>query len=63
VIETRTIFIGRVLETILRDDLAASGHIDFKKVNSILYGLNNKYYSVGKEIGIGYFEGKKLEDV
>lgn len=58
-IETRMIFVARVLNTIVRDDLIVSGQIDFKQLNTITYGLNNHYYSIGEIIGTGYQEGKK----
>jgi flavin reductase (DIM6/NTAB) family NADH-FMN oxidoreductase RutF len=59
-IETRVVFVARVLETILRDDLAVSGSIDFDRIKTISYGLNNKYYGIGDVIGTGYSEGKRL---
>ncbi|HOO32464.1 MAG TPA: flavin reductase family protein [Thermotogota bacterium] len=59
-VETRVIFVARVLETIVRDDLIEGEKINFEGINTILYGLNNQYYGPGEVIGTGYHEGKKI---
>jgi len=33
---------------------------DLTKLDPILYGLDNHYYSIGSQIGIGYQKAKKF---
>lgn len=58
-IKKRVIYVSRVKKTIVRDDLFTEGKLSLNEVKSIMYGLDNNYYSVGKTIGKGYEEGKK----
>lgn len=58
-VEQRIIFVAKVLETLIREDLILEEKIQWEQVKTISYGLNNCYYSSGIPIGIGYQEGKK----
>ena len=33
------------------------------KLDPIIYALDNRYYNIGKPIGIGYKESKELEEL
>ncbi len=59
-VEKRVIIICDVLKTIVEKHLVKEGTIDLKDVKSLLYGLDNNYYSCGKVVGEGYCEYKKI---
>lgn len=59
-IKQRVILVCDVLHTFVEDKLVQKNKIDLSTVSSILYGLDNQYYEIGKPIGEGYSEGKKL---
>ncbi len=63
-IEHRHIFVGEVLKTYIDEkyikyDDGAKKIVNMDKLNPLIYGLDNKYYTIGKQIGTGYKEGKK----
>ncbi|MBN2878233.1 MAG: flavin reductase family protein [Clostridia bacterium] len=64
-IKHRHIFIGEVLGTYIEDRYMikedGKEHVaPLDELNPLLYGLDNKYYSIGNQIGTGYKEGKKI---
>jgi flavin reductase (DIM6/NTAB) family NADH-FMN oxidoreductase RutF len=64
IIKNRHIFIAEVLETFIDDNYTEKigGKVkiaDMKKLNPLIYSLDNKYYTIGEAIGEGYKEGKK----
>lgn len=54
-IAQRVIYVARVIENLLREDVDAK---DFSNLRTILYGLDNQYCTSGPVIGRGYHEGK-----
>lgn len=65
-IEHRQMFIGKVVQTHVSDEflIEVDGRKsirDLTALDPILYALDNRYYSIGKVIGIGYQEAKKRE--
>lgn len=65
-IEHRHIFVGEVLGTFIDENYIITENKSKKVANMemlkpLIYGLDNKYYSIGKQIGTGYFEGKDLD--
>jgi flavin reductase (DIM6/NTAB) family NADH-FMN oxidoreductase RutF len=61
----RQVFIGDVVQTYVNKDLIIESKGrkqigDMTKLDPIIYALDNRYYSIGKPIGIGYQESKKL---
>jgi len=63
-IKHRHIFIGEVLGTYIEERYirkeGGKEHIaPLDELNPLLYGLDNKYYSIGSDIGTGYKEGRK----
>lgn len=64
-IQHRQIFVAEVVCTYVEetfvDEQNGNKHIaDLTVLDPILYALDNRYYSVGRPIGVGYTEGKKL---
>ncbi len=62
-IKNRHIFIAEVMETfideIYTEKVGSKTKIaDMKKLNPLIYSLDNYYYSIGEIIGEGYKEGK-----
>lgn len=63
----RQIFIGDVVQAYVNKDLIIESNgrkqiSDMTKLDPIIYALDNRYYNIGKPIGIGYKESKKLEE-
>jgi flavin reductase (DIM6/NTAB) family NADH-FMN oxidoreductase RutF len=57
----RVIFVCEIYKTMLEESLLKEGHLDLSCINTIMYGLDNKYYSNPTAIGEGYCEGKKIK--
>jgi len=55
-IENRVIVICDVIKTFIRNDLVMDRKYDFSQINTLCYGLDNKYYADSKPCGIGYEE-------
>jgi flavin reductase (DIM6/NTAB) family NADH-FMN oxidoreductase RutF len=53
-IEHRVIYVARVINQSIRDDL------ELDELRTISYGLDNNYYSIGIPIAKGYDIGKKV---
>lgn len=53
-IQKRVIYIGEILSQIVRSDVDVR---NLGNLETILYGLDNKYYIPGDTIGTGYSEG------
>lgn len=65
-IQHRQVFVGQVTQTHVEDVLVSeeNGKIKIEgleKLDPVLYALDNRYYQVGKSIGIGYQEAGKLK--
>ena len=66
-IEHRQIFIGRVEESYVSKDFVDKSEenqkiVNMAKLDPIIYALDNRYYKIGKIIGIGYQESKKFKE-
>ncbi len=59
-IKQRVIFICEVTKTLVDESLIVDAKLELKSIKPILYGLDNNYYTIGKKIGVGYQEGKKI---
>lgn len=64
-IQHRQIFIGDVVQSYVNEDFVVEREgrpriVDMKKLDPIIYALDNRYYNIGKLIGIGYQESKKF---
>ena len=64
-IEHRQVFVGEVIATHIDSSLLLHegervSLPSLTAVNPILYTLNNQYYQVGANIGVGYHEGQSL---
>jgi flavin reductase (DIM6/NTAB) family NADH-FMN oxidoreductase RutF len=64
-IEQRQIFVGKVAGTYVREDLVSTAEenttlAEMTRMDPIIYGLDNLYYSIGAPIGTGYQEGQPL---
>ena len=55
-VEKRVIYIVEVNEMILKSGVSLQ---NLESLRTILYGLNNRYYACGEEMGEGYFTAKK----
>ena len=64
-IQHRQVFVGEVVQTFVSEEFISEVNgqksiSGLKQLNPILYALDNQYYSIGKKIGTGYQEGKKV---
>jgi len=65
-IQHRQIFIGDVVQSYVSEDFIikngeAQKIADMKKLDPIIYALDNRYYKIGEIIGTGYQESKKFK--
>ena len=65
-IQHRQIFIGDVVQSYVSEDfIMKNGEdqkiADMKKLDPIIYALDNRYYKIGEIIGTGYQESKKFK--
>ena len=64
-IQHRQIFVGSIVESYVSKDFVDKSEetqniVDMKKLDPIIYALDNHYYKVGKIIGTGYKESEKF---
>jgi flavin reductase (DIM6/NTAB) family NADH-FMN oxidoreductase RutF len=65
-IQHRQIFVGQVVQVHVDEKFVVEkngrqGIADMMQLDPIMYALDNRYYSVGQVIGVGYQEGKELK--
>lgn len=65
-IQHRQIFIADVIQTYVNEEFVVEKDgrkfvADVQQLDPIIYALDNKYYKIGEQIGIGYQECKKLQ--
>ncbi len=58
-VEQRVIYVVQVLQQIIRQDVDLA---NLSGLQTILYGLDNRYYSIGSSIGQGYREGNQYKN-
>ena len=66
-IQHRQVFIGEVVQTHIDDEYLTGKEeqmvlADLKKLDPIIYALDNNYYKIGEIIGMGYKEGLKINN-
>lgn len=54
------VFIAEVEETYVAQDCLTEGKPDTKKINPLIYAMDNQYWEIGNVVGKGFFEGKEL---
>lgn len=54
------VFIAEIVETYVNQDLLTDGFLDTKKLNPLIYCMDNKYWGIGKCIGNAFNIGKNL---
>ena len=59
-IEQRVIIIARVKDTFIDEQLLINDNLNLEEVKPVVYGLDNKYYALGKVIETGYNAYKKV---
>lgn len=65
-IKHRQVFVGEVMqshvsEEYIIDDKGRKRIADLAKLDPVIYALDNRYYKIGEQVGIGYSESKKLK--
>jgi flavin reductase (DIM6/NTAB) family NADH-FMN oxidoreductase RutF len=66
-IEHRQIFVARVLQAYINAEYVTQDGerqrvADLTRLAPIVYALDNRYYSIGEPIGVGYREGKVFQN-
>jgi flavin reductase (DIM6/NTAB) family NADH-FMN oxidoreductase RutF len=66
-IEHRHIFVGQVVQAHIDETFVGErdgGRViaDMTQLDPIIYALDNRYYRIGEPIGLGYNEGKALQN-
>ncbi|MFX0207841.1 MAG: flavin reductase family protein [Candidatus Hodarchaeota archaeon] len=65
-IQHRQVFVGEVIQTYVNEEFVAESEgrkriADMRKLDPIIYALDNRYYKIGEPIGVGYQESKKFQ--
>ena len=65
-IKHRQVFVGEVVQAYVNEEFVIEKEgrkviVDMRKLDPIIYALDNRYYKIGEPIGIGYQESKKLK--
>ncbi|MCW3981217.1 MAG: flavin reductase family protein [Candidatus Bathyarchaeota archaeon] len=65
-IEHRQVFVGEVAQAYVNEEFVIyrqkrPGIADMRRLDPIIYALDNRYYRIGEPIGVGYEESKKLQ--
>lgn len=65
-IKHRQVFVGEVEQAYVTEEFVIHckerpGIADMIRLDPIIYALDNRYYKIGKSIGVGYDESKKLQ--
>jgi len=65
-IKHRQIFVGEVVQAHVNEEFVVEregrqGIGDMTQLDPIIYALDNRYYSIGKPIGVGYKESKSFQ--
>ncbi|MBN2540607.1 MAG: flavin reductase family protein [Bacilli bacterium] len=59
-VKQRIILVCEVTHTYIDSKFLQDKSLNLTTIEPILYGLDNRYYTIGEAIGQGYLEGKKL---
>jgi flavin reductase (DIM6/NTAB) family NADH-FMN oxidoreductase RutF len=54
------VFIGEIIETFVWKECLSNGFPDTKKINPLIYCMDNQYWDIGKVVGKGFSDGKCL---
>jgi flavin reductase (DIM6/NTAB) family NADH-FMN oxidoreductase RutF len=65
-IQHRHVFVGQVVQTCVDEEFVTERDgrrviADLTRLDPIIYALDNRYYRIGKPIGVGYREGKNWD--
>jgi flavin reductase (DIM6/NTAB) family NADH-FMN oxidoreductase RutF len=66
-IKHRQVFIADVIQTYVNEEFVIDNEgrqriADITKLDPIIYALDNRYYKIGHQIGVGYQESLDLQD-
>lgn len=53
------VFIGAVVETYVDQDCFCGDWLDTKKIDPLIYCMDNRYWGIGSEVGRGFEDGKQ----
>jgi len=56
------VFIAEVIATLVREDCTTGGYADTRKVNPLIYCMDNLYWNIGDTIGKGFNVGKSYQE-
>jgi flavin reductase (DIM6/NTAB) family NADH-FMN oxidoreductase RutF len=56
------VFIGKVVETYISQQCCTDGRPDTKKINPLVYCMDNRYWVLGSMVGQGFRDGKKYKN-
>ena len=55
------VFIGEIIETYVNEDLLTDGFPDTKKINPLIYSMDNNYWEIGDFVGNAFNIGKNIK--
>ena len=55
------VFICEIIETYVNQDLLTNGFPDTKKINPLIYSMDNNYWKIGDFVGNAFNIGKNIK--
>lgn len=55
------VFVGEIIETFVGKEFLTNGFPDTKKINPLIYCMDNQYWDIGKVVGHGFSDGKDFK--
>jgi flavin reductase (DIM6/NTAB) family NADH-FMN oxidoreductase RutF len=56
------VFIGEITESLVSEECTTGGYANTKKINPLIYCMDNMYWNIGSSIGKGFDIGKKYNN-
>jgi flavin reductase (DIM6/NTAB) family NADH-FMN oxidoreductase RutF len=60
VVHNQLMFVADIEKTLVSENCCTNGYADTKKINPIIYAMDNQYWSLGEHLGTGFNIGKDL---
>lgn len=59
-VHNNLMFVADIVKTYVSENCCTNGYADTKKVNPIMYTMDNQYWKLGEHLGTGFEAGKTL---
>lgn len=59
-VHNQLMFVADIVKTYVSENCCTNGYADTKKINPIMYTMDNQYWALGEHVGTGFDAGKAL---